>query len=43
MVYAWSGDGLMHEVVNGLFMRDDWARALQTPLGIIPGTVITTD
>jgi hypothetical protein len=29
----------MHEVINGLFMRDDWARALQTPLGIIPGMV----
>ena len=32
-----SGDGLVHEVYNGLFERDDWALACQIPVGIIPG------
>ena len=32
-----SGDGLVHEVYNGLFERDDWAQACQIPVGIIPG------
>ncbi|KAL1006047.1 hypothetical protein UPYG_G00067200 [Umbra pygmaea] len=32
-----SGDGLLFEVVNGLMEREDWERAIQTPLGILPG------
>jgi len=36
-VVAVSGDGLLHEMINGLFEREDWATACQTPLGIIPG------
>lgn len=31
-----SGDGLFHEVVNGLLHRDDWDEASKIPLGIIP-------
>uniref|UniRef100_A0A671RKR6 Sphingosine kinase 2-like n=1 Tax=Sinocyclocheilus anshuiensis TaxID=1608454 RepID=A0A671RKR6_9TELE len=32
-----SGDGLLFEVVNGLMDRPDWEKAIQTPLGILPG------
>ncbi|XP_073800142.1 sphingosine kinase 1 [Danio rerio] len=32
-----SGDGLLFEVVNGLMERPDWEKAIQTPLGILPG------
>nr|CAB3266531.1 sphingosine kinase 2 [Phallusia mammillata] len=32
-----SGDGLIHEVVNGLMDRNDWKIAIQTPIGIVPG------
>ncbi|ROI38986.1 Sphingosine kinase 1 [Anabarilius grahami] len=32
-----SGDGLLFEVVNGLMDRQDWEKAIQTPLGILPG------
>ncbi|XP_069783172.1 sphingosine kinase 2-like isoform X2 [Narcine bancroftii] len=31
-----SGDGLMHEVINGLMSRPDWESAIKMPLGIIP-------
>eukprot|EP01102_Stenamoeba_stenopodia_P007077 TRINITY_DN1977_c0_g2_i1.p1 TRINITY_DN1977_c0_g2~~TRINITY_DN1977_c0_g2_i1.p1 ORF type:complete len:622 (-),score=139.39 TRINITY_DN1977_c0_g2_i1:94-1959(-) len=31
-----SGDGLMHEVVNGLMNREDWYQAIKIPLGIVP-------
>uniref|UniRef100_A0A3P9NMJ9 Sphingosine kinase 2 n=1 Tax=Poecilia reticulata TaxID=8081 RepID=A0A3P9NMJ9_POERE len=31
-----SGDGLMHEVINGLMERPDWEKAIKTPLGILP-------
>uniref|UniRef100_A0A087XR39 sphingosine kinase n=1 Tax=Poecilia formosa TaxID=48698 RepID=A0A087XR39_POEFO len=31
-----SGDGLMHEVINGLMERPDWEQAIKTPLGILP-------
>lgn len=31
-----SGDGLFHEVVNGLLHREDWEEASKIPLGIIP-------
>ncbi|KAG7242390.1 hypothetical protein INR49_023519 [Caranx melampygus] len=32
-----SGDGLLHEVINGLLERPDWEEAIQIPLGILPG------
>jgi sphingosine kinase len=32
-----SGDGLLHEVVNGILRREDWAQAVTVPLGIVPG------
>jgi len=32
-----SGDGLFHEVLNGIFERDDWMDACKLPLGVIPG------
>lgn len=31
-----SGDGLFHEVVNGLLHRPDWEQASKIPLGIVP-------
>ncbi|EDZ94723.1 MAG: diacylglycerol kinase family protein [Limnospira sp. PMC 1291.21] len=30
------GDGSIHEVINGLMNRQDWEKAIKTPLGIIP-------
>lgn len=42
-IYQWcgllmvGGDGIVFEVVNGLFQRPDWERALrELPLGVIP-------
>ena len=32
-----SGDGLLHEVVNGLMKHADWQRAIKHPIGVIPG------
>uniref|UniRef100_H2ZQE6 DAGKc domain-containing protein n=1 Tax=Ciona savignyi TaxID=51511 RepID=H2ZQE6_CIOSA len=32
-----SGDGLVHEVINGLMERTDWEKAIKTPIGIVPG------
>ena len=32
-----SGDGLVHEVVNGLAQRPDWNEISKIPFGIIPG------
>lgn len=31
-----SGDGLIHEVINGLMSRTDWEHAIKLPLGHIP-------
>lgn len=31
-----SGDGLLHEVINGLMDRPDWERAIKTPVGVLP-------
>ncbi|XP_034053109.1 sphingosine kinase 2 [Gymnodraco acuticeps] len=31
-----SGDGLLHEVINGLMERPDWEQAIKTPVGILP-------
>ena len=32
-----SGDGLVHEVVNGLAQRSDWDDICDIPMGIVPG------
>ncbi|CAF0860727.1 unnamed protein product [Brachionus calyciflorus] len=32
-----SGDGLIHEVINGLLERPDWKTAIKMPFGHIPG------
>ena len=32
-----SGDGLIHEVYNGLLARPDWRSALQFSVGVLPG------
>lgn len=31
------GDGTIHDAIAGLMSRPDWERAIQLPLGIIPG------
>ena len=31
-----SGDGLLHEVYNGLFDREDWRVSSHIPIGVIP-------
>lgn len=31
-----SGDGVIHEIINGLMSRDDFHSALQLPIGIVP-------
>ena len=28
-----SGDGLVHEIINGLMQRSDWSTAIHTPIG----------
>ena len=30
-----SGDGLLHELLNGLLDRPDWPRAIKTPFAIV--------
>ncbi|KAF9946102.1 hypothetical protein BGZ70_003406 [Mortierella alpina] len=40
-----SGDGVLHEVINGLLSRPDWDRARQLPIGLVPagsGNAIAT-
>ncbi|KAF9557600.1 hypothetical protein EC968_007533 [Mortierella alpina] len=40
-----SGDGVLHEVINGLLSRPDWDRARQLPVGLVPagsGNAIAT-
>ncbi|RDD37501.1 Sphingosine kinase 1 [Trichoplax sp. H2] len=32
-----SGDGLIHEVINGLMSREDWEHAIKLPIGALPG------
>ncbi|XP_033736835.1 sphingosine kinase 1-like [Pecten maximus] len=32
-----SGDGLIYETINGLMKRPDWERAIQFPVGCLPG------
>ncbi|KAM3846879.1 sphingosine kinase 1 isoform 2-T2 [Vipera latastei] len=36
-VVIMAGDGLLHEVINGLMERPDWRTAIQKPLCILPG------
>ncbi|XP_023324996.1 sphingosine kinase 2 isoform X2 [Eurytemora carolleeae] len=36
-IVAVSGDGLIHEMINGLFERKDWSSSFKTPFGVIPG------
>lgn len=31
-----SGDGLIHEIINGIMSRADWREAIQIPIGQIP-------
>ncbi|KAJ2158115.1 Sphingosine kinase 1 [Coemansia sp. RSA 552] len=35
-IVAVSGDGLLHEILNGLLLRPDWSKYRNIPLGIIP-------
>ncbi|XP_064087561.1 sphingosine kinase 2-like [Macrobrachium nipponense] len=32
-----SGDGLLYEIYNGLLSRPDWDKAIEYPVGVIPG------
>jgi sphingosine kinase len=34
-----SGDGLLHEVINGIMKRADWKVAIKVPIGIIPAGI----
>ncbi|KAL3875800.1 hypothetical protein ACJMK2_033716 [Sinanodonta woodiana] len=42
-IYEWdgivivSGDGLIYEVLNGLMQREDWQKAINVPIGCLPG------
>jgi diacylglycerol kinase family enzyme len=37
-----SGDGLVHEVINGLLTRPDWEECRKIPIGMVAaGTFIT--
>eukprot|EP00698_Gefionella_okellyi_P000257 TRINITY_DN10221_c0_g1_i1.p1 TRINITY_DN10221_c0_g1~~TRINITY_DN10221_c0_g1_i1.p1 ORF type:complete len:542 (+),score=103.56 TRINITY_DN10221_c0_g1_i1:86-1627(+) len=36
-IVSCSGDGLVHEVLNGLMKRADWKQAMRIPMGHIPG------
>lgn len=31
-----SGDGLIHEIMNGILSRSDWRESIETPIGQIP-------
>lgn len=31
-----SGDGLIHEIINGILSRSDWRTSITTPIGQIP-------
>ncbi|KAF9101767.1 Sphingosine kinase 1 [Mortierella sp. AM989] len=45
MLIVVSGDGVLHEIVNGLLTRPDWDQARQLPIGIVPagsGNAIAT-
>jgi len=34
-VVSVSGDGLLHEILNGLLDRPDWPEAVKTPMAIV--------
>lgn len=36
LVISVSGDGMLHELVNGIMKRDDWHQATKVPVGVIP-------
>jgi diacylglycerol kinase family enzyme len=36
MLLTVSGDGMIHELINGLMRRPDWHRAMTVPIGVIP-------
>lgn len=36
-IIAVSGDGLLHEIINGLMDRTDWKTAIKTPICQLPG------
>ena len=36
-VVSVSGDGMIHEIYNGLLSRQDWRTALQFNVGVLPG------
>jgi diacylglycerol kinase family enzyme len=36
-IIAVSGDGLVHEIINGLFTRPDWEAVKDIPVGYLPG------
>ena len=41
-----SGDGLVHEVINGIMKRDDWEECIKIPIGTIPagsGNALATE
>ncbi|RKP33558.1 ATP-NAD kinase-like domain-containing protein, partial [Dimargaris cristalligena] len=35
-VVTLSGDGLLHQLINGIMSRLDWQDAIKSPIGIIP-------
>lgn len=36
LIISVSGDGMLHELVNGIMKRDDWHQATKVPIGVIP-------
>lgn len=36
MLITVSGDGMLHELINGLMRRKDWHRAMSIPISVIP-------
>ena len=35
-----SGDGLLHELINGLLDRDDWRDAVNMPIALVPAGLV---
>ena len=36
LIISVSGDGMLHEMINGIMKRDDWHKATKITLGVIP-------
>lgn len=36
LIISVSGDGMLHELINGIMKRDDWHKATKVPIGVIP-------